>query len=439
MGSSPKAPAAPDPAATAAAQTASNKETAYWNASLNNVNQITPYGNLTYKQTGGGRNYNMNAYNAALDAYSKQPAQTTSGLQGYSRNRYGDFQDAQGNRISEGTYNALSGANTQRAVAPKLEDFFTGESAPQFTSTIDLNPESQKLLDTQMRSQNALAGLGEQQIGRIQSATSTPFSFSGLGDAPTAQSVGDASKRAEEALMSRLNPQFQRDEEALRGRLINQGIGQNSEAYNREMERFNQAQTDARMQSVLQGANYGGTLQDQAMQRRNQGINEYTTQRNAPLNEYSALTSGTQVQNPQFTNGGNYTGTQPVDYASMVNNQYQSQLGQYNANVAGRNSTQNALFGLGGQALGGFLGSQAGSAAIAGLFSDARLKENITNYGVENGHKTYEFNYIGNPKKYIGVMAQDIIKTNPEAIAHDVSGFMRVNYDMLGLKMAEVI
>lgn len=47
-----KAPSAPNPVTTAAAQTASNRETAITQAGLNAVNQQTPYGNLTYEQTG---------------------------------------------------------------------------------------------------------------------------------------------------------------------------------------------------------------------------------------------------------------------------------------------------------------------------------------------------------------------------------------------------
>lgn len=51
--SSPSAPPpAPDPAATARAQSTSNRETAITQAGLNNVNQVTPYGNLNYSQTG---------------------------------------------------------------------------------------------------------------------------------------------------------------------------------------------------------------------------------------------------------------------------------------------------------------------------------------------------------------------------------------------------
>lgn len=47
-----KPPSAPNPQATAAAQTASNKQTAISQAGLNATNQVTPYGNLTYSQIG---------------------------------------------------------------------------------------------------------------------------------------------------------------------------------------------------------------------------------------------------------------------------------------------------------------------------------------------------------------------------------------------------
>ncbi len=46
------APAAPDPYATAAAQTQTNDATAQYQANLNMVNQTNPYGSLTYNQTG---------------------------------------------------------------------------------------------------------------------------------------------------------------------------------------------------------------------------------------------------------------------------------------------------------------------------------------------------------------------------------------------------
>lgn len=46
-------PKAPDPYQTAAAQTASNQQTAQYQSQLNNVNQVTPQGTLTYTKNTG--------------------------------------------------------------------------------------------------------------------------------------------------------------------------------------------------------------------------------------------------------------------------------------------------------------------------------------------------------------------------------------------------
>ena len=365
---SPSAPAAPDPVATAAAQTAQNKETAYWNAALNNVNQITPYGSLTYEQTGGGKKYNMDAYNRALEAYGSAP--NTGNVAWTNPNNGYKYEVRDGNMYQNGQYAGAiapntnlatwgySGPNTtysptMRGEAPKLEDFFIGETPPQFTSTVKLTPEQQAILDRTQANEKALVDLGGQQLGRISESVNTPFSYAGIPSYGE-QDQTAAAARAEEALMARMNPQFQRDEEALRTRLINQGIGQGSEAYMREMESFNQAKNDARTQSILAGQQYGNAELAAALQRRNQGIQEYTTQRNAPLNEYIGLTSGVQVQNPQFSSQS-YQGAQPVDYTGLVNNQYNAQLGQYNSKIAQNNANTQAFGSLLGAA-GSFAG-----------------------------------------------------------------------------------
>lgn len=356
-----KAPKAPSANEQAAAQGAQNKETAWYNALLQNMDQNTPYGSLTYTQSGT-------------------------------------------------------------------------KEEPKWTSNINLSPEQQQILDSQNRQGIAMNELGEQQIGRIGESVATPYSYDGIQNTlPTYGDINQASTRAEEALMSRLNPQFQRQEEAMRTRLINQGIGQGSQAYQREMETFNQAQNDARMQAILGGQQYGSNEQNMALQRRGQEINEYDRQRNAPLNEYIGLTSGTQIQNPTFSAGGNQ-GIQSFDIARAMRNQYSNE--QESAN--NKNSAMSSLFGMGGQMIGGPVGGFVGS-AVGSLFSDARLKENIEHIGEENGYPIYKFNYINIPEKtYIGVMAQDVISINPQAVSES-EGFMNVNYDMIGVTMREVV
>ena len=75
---------------------------------------------------------------------------------------------------------------------------------------------------------------------------------------------------------------------------------------------------------------------------------------------------------------------------------------------------------------------------IASLFalSDPRLKENITPKGTENGHNIYEFNYRGEKQKYIGVMADEVQKTYPQAVG-EIHGFLAVNYPMIGVNFRE--
>jgi hypothetical protein len=53
MGSSPSPPPAPDPYKTAGAQGQANIEAAIAQATMNNTNQVTPYGNIYYTETGG--------------------------------------------------------------------------------------------------------------------------------------------------------------------------------------------------------------------------------------------------------------------------------------------------------------------------------------------------------------------------------------------------
>jgi hypothetical protein len=70
------------------------------------------------------------------------------------------------------------------------------------------------------------------------------------------------------------------------------------------------------------------------------------------------------------------------------------------------------------------------------LPSDIRLKTDIIHLGEYNGHKWYEFAYIGKPEqRFRGVMAQDVLETHPEAVITADNGFYAVNYDALGLQM----
>lgn len=76
--------------------------------------------------------------------------------------------------------------------------------------------------------------------------------------------------------------------------------------------------------------------------------------------------------------------------------------------------------------------------SLTGMFSDIRLKENIVVVGEYEslGVPMYEFQYIGKPEVWRGVMAQDLVGTEHEhALSVDSEGMYRVNYSALGISM----
>jgi len=197
----------------------------------------------------------------------------------------------------------------------------------------------------------------------------------------------------------------------------NQAIGQNygqgmSSAQSQnaiEAQRYNQA---------LQSAQFGNTAQQQALAQAIQ-------QRQMPLNEISALMSGSQIQNPQF---GAYSGSNvaaaPVFGAAQL--QAQNAQNTYNQQIAQQNANTGGLFQLGGALLGG-----AGAAGGFGaLFSDRRLKSNIVKVGDHPlGIGIYEYDIFGNRER--GVMAQELMQVMPDAVHQHPSGYFMVDYGRL--------
>lgn len=74
------------------------------------------------------------------------------------------------------------------------------------------------------------------------------------------------------------------------------------------------------------------------------------------------------------------------------------------------------------------IGGLLGAASLASKFSDERLKEDIAAVGMLNdGQPVYSYRYAGSPTTEIGLMAQDVEKTNPDAVG-ERAGFKTVDY-----------
>jgi hypothetical protein len=439
------APTPPNPTATGAAQTATNIGSAQANVALNNMNQITPYGSLTY----------------APDA---------------------------------GTFSFL--------------DPTTGNNwyIPRWTATQTLSPTQQNIANLGEMSQTNLAGLAADQSGKLRNLLGSPMNTAGAPAAsgtslfrsfPYAdldyadvgsqqRSFGDAGavtrdygpadnfsadrQRVEQGMYQRMAPQLEADRLRMQAQLRDQGNLAGGEAYNVSQDQFNRQLTDARLGIMAQGGQEQKLLNDMAAQKagfqnaaqkqafdqaqgratfanaaqqqdytqaalrgqfRNAGLaqrlgqeqaatnaentarqnwlTEQYAARNQPIQEISALMSGSQVQSPNFvnTNSGNVATT---DIGGLTNARFSQDMANY------QQSSQNF-----NQIMGGIFGAVSGLTA-----SDKRIKDVGRKLGTvfaagPDGEKMlpiHEYKYKADPTStsHVGPMAQDVEKVDRGAV-----------------------
>ena len=320
----PKAPAAPDYAAAATAQGTANTNSAIATNFLNQANQVGPNGSLTYS-----------------------------------------YDTANGQRLPDGTV------------------------IPRTTATTTLSPDQQHLYDQNTRMSTQLNDAALQGIGYVRDAAGTPIDQSKLpgltGNLAQGQlrtSAGDNDYTAQRdritnAMMQRLQPMIDRDQNAQNTRLANQGITQGSEAWKSASDDFGRNVNDQRIAALLAGDqeqqslwnhdqqafdnfnsgtqgnfNQGLASGQFGNQARSQAIQEADYFKNQPLNMLNALRSGNQVTMPQFGNvsAGSNIAAAPV-YAA-TNDAYSAAMDQYKAQMASRNALLGGIAGIGGAAVG---------------------------------------------------------------------------------------
>ncbi len=267
----PAAPPAPDPVATANAQSASNVKSATNQYELGATNQITPQGTSNYEQIG---------------------------------------------TWADGT--------------------------PRFQQTTTLSPGEQSIYNTGVQTRQNLGDIGSTQSAKIGQLLNTPFSV----DTATSDKIQGLQNEF-------LDPQWQRQQAAQETQLANQGIAPGSDAYTQAMKDFSTNRQRAYDQSYLDSYNTG---QQAAL-----------TQRNQPINEISALLSGSQVSMPNFGNTPS-PGVAPTDVIGAQGQALAQQNVGYQGNLATNMGINSGLFGLGSAALGG-LGQGVGGKLGTKLFA----------------------------------------------------------------------
>lgn len=216
-------------------------------------------------------------------------------------------------------------------------DPFTGQTyqIPRYESRIELSEDQQAINDLNNDAQINLAGTAADQSSFLRDYLGEPADFD----------TQEIEGRLDELGRQRLDPRFERQENDLRTRLANQGIAPGSEAYDREMDRLAYDRNDAYNNLYLQG--------------RGQAFQELAAKRNQPINEITALLSGSQVSQPNvrpITPQGAAT----TDVAGIINQNYQDRLNVWQQEQANRQSLMGGLFGAGATLLGAPQGSILG-------------------------------------------------------------------------------
>ena len=268
------------------------------------------------------------------------------------------------------------------------------DGTPRYQATTALSPEQQNLYNLNTATQSNLGNIGVEQSNRIRGVLNEPFDI----NAARGEKLADINRTF-------LDPQWARNDEALRTDLFNRGIRPGSEAYDAAVQDAGDAKARAYDRMFLDSYERANTAA--------------LTERNQPLNEITALLRGSGVQQPNLT-GTPTPGVAPTDVIGAQQQSLNQQNIGYQADVASNNALMGGLFGLGGTALGGW------------MKSDRRVKRDIVPLGrARNGLMLYAFRFRNEPGAHVGYMADEVARVRPDAVKPDRQGWLHVNYAVL--------
>lgn len=196
------------------------------------------------------------------------------------------------------------------------------DGTPRFEATTALSPTQQNIFNTNEGTKQNIADIGKDQSSRIAGLLGTPFDLN--------KATNEKVRGFQDEF---LDPMWDRQQNKLESTNIAKGIRPGSEQYFNSNRDF----SDQRQRGYDQA--YLDTYKT--------ATGNALTERNQPINEITALMSGSQVSNPAFQNTPS-PGVAPTDViGAQQQSLNQSNVG-FNAKVAQNNALMSGLFGLGG-------------------------------------------------------------------------------------------
>lgn len=279
----------------AATQMRFNREAALLGQQLNRYNIVSPYGTQTFK--GQTLVEALSPQQKKIFNRRQRADAILAGQAAAEAQRYGEFQGKNRNELDALAQSELGAATKRAGVRQNVLGTLSRTISRQFDPSAEYRRQ------------------GVEDIGSLDTNIEG-FNLDDLKDVDRyGQREQDLGRKSvEEALFSRLNPQFDRDREALEARLAAQGVSPGSEAYIRDMDELRRASTDARFQAVLAGGQeqsrleglrqaelgrrlgvrgqelgFRGTELERRRALRQQLLEEQLARRRLPLDELAAL------------------------------------------------------------------------------------------------------------------------------------------------------
>lgn len=277
-------------------------------------------------------------------------------------------------------------------------DPYTGKSynIPTFTRTTTLSPAQQAIKTQSDASSLNLATLANEQSAKLQGYLNTPVDLSS----------GNIENYINDHFSDDFNKQWGQQQQDYNTQLANQGIKLGSTAYTNAQNQFSNQRSSA--YDNMYGNQYNNALQ------------AILAERNQPINEITALTSGSQVSQPSFM-GANIGAIPTTDNAGIISNYDNQRLEAAKQQQGLFQSTLGGLFGL-------------GSSLIKASDDDAKKDKtrimDLDNDGTGLWAWNYKTEASGAPK-HIGLMASEVEKVAPEAVLDGdnyADGYRRVHY-----------
>ncbi len=354
-------PSPPDPVATAQAQGAANEAAARTQGRINNPNVYGPWGSQTVTWDGDTPTLTQTLSDIEQQIYDAD-AQNRLGLGSLANQGIGSLSDLIGSAVDFGGAPGM-GSAFQLGKGPETLDYARMPSMRSaFTTPTNLPDMPGSSESLRSRVIDAMMGRANERFAQQEDQTNSDLIARGIRPGTEAyaremeridQAKNDAYQQAEigasgivnDAYNQDLNTRQQAWNEATQGSQL--GFGQQQDIYNTALaaqgQRFGQQATAEQLRQSGQGQQFG-----QQGDLRRQFISELLAQRQTPLNEISALMSGSQVNNPFSMPGyAQNAQVQPAPIASLIANNYNQQVGS-------RNNAMSGLFGLGSAFMGGW-------------------------------------------------------------------------------------